>query len=320
MTARMGPLGLVFGILGLLAGVFGVATDSAPLAIVAGVLACGAGISAFQAGRQLEAAEATTPGSTPTGQRPSPPSTDRSLAAPAPGAPAGAADVDTPAGNDAGTVTDAHADAQTGADPGAAGDHGTTPGAATPDLTGAGATANPGSGADIGVTPGGAVEPDLDPVGNALVDAQTGLFSEDFFQVALDSRIAAARRHLRPIAMALIEVVRGLPADEPMPVDAQFVADTIKMTLREADTACRLKSGYFALLLEDTPENGAIWTIERIRRQLAETERGLTVWAGIACYPAHAFSPDQLLHAAEQALISARDWRQDRIEVAAATE
>jgi two-component system cell cycle response regulator len=153
-----------------------------------------------------------------------------------------------------------------------------------------------------------------------LIDPATGLFSESFFLVALDSRIAAARRHLRPIAMVLIEVVEGLPTDDPSDVEATIVAETIKETLREADTACRLRNGYFALLLEDTPENGAIWTVERIRRQLAELRDGLTVWAGVACYPAHAFSSDEILIASEQALVAAREWRQDRIEVAAAAE
>jgi two-component system cell cycle response regulator len=159
-----------------------------------------------------------------------------------------------------------------------------------------------------------------DPGAEYLVDRTTGLFSETFFRVALESRIAAARRHLRPVAMVLLEVVEGLPQNEPTAVDANLVSETIRSTLREADTACRLRNGYFALLLEDTPENGAIWTVERMRRQLVESRRGLTVWAGIACYPAHAFTPDEILTAAERALVAAREWRQDRIEVAVSAD
>lgn len=155
---------------------------------------------------------------------------------------------------------------------------------------------------------------------SSLVDGVTELFNEEFFSVALDSRIAAARRHLRPVAMVLIEVVEGLPAGEPTPIEPTFVAEHIRSTVREADTACRLRNGYFAILLEDTPENGAIWTVERIRRKLIESRDGLTVWAGIACYPAHAFSPNEIVTAAEQALVAAREWPQDRIEVAAAAE
>ena len=161
---------------------------------------------------------------------------------------------------------------------------------------------------------------DDDDPSDSLVDPATGLFSESFFRVALDSRVAAARRHLRPVAVVFVEVVDGLPNGEPTIVDANLVTDAIRETLREADTACRLRNGYFALLLEDTPENGAIWTVERIRRSLAQSRKNLTVWAGIACYPAHAFGSEEILDAAEQAIVAAREWRQDRIEVAAASE
>lgn len=154
--------------------------------------------------------------------------------------------------------------------------------------------------------------------GDNLTDPDTGLFSESFFNVALESRIAAARRHLRPVAVVLLEVVQGLPHNDPVDADAELVAESIRVTLREADTACRLRNGYFALLLEDTPENGAIWTVERIRRQLLAAQAGVTLWAGVACYPAHAFGTSEIMNAAESALISAREWRQDRIEVASA--
>lgn len=170
-------------------------------------------------------------------------------------------------------------------------------------------------------------EPELDednledgPTGGLelLLDPGTGLFSEQFFAVTLDTRIAAARRHLRPVALVLLDVVTGMPnAEVPQPAAAEVVAHAVRTTLREADLASRLRTGNFALLLEDTPENGAIWTIERIRRSLAASHPELTLWAGVACYPAHAFSAGELLSAAHAALVSAREWRQDRIEVAA---
>lgn len=157
-------------------------------------------------------------------------------------------------------------------------------------------------------------EADLD----TLTDPRTGLFSESFFNVALESRVAAARRHLRPVAVVLLEVVEGVAGGEVREAEAAIIAESITVTLREADTACRLRNGSFALLLEDTPENGAIWTVERIRRQLLGLKAGLTLWAGVACYPAHAFSTDELMKASAIALESAREWRQDRIEVATA--
>jgi two-component system cell cycle response regulator len=152
---------------------------------------------------------------------------------------------------------------------------------------------------------------------NNLTDESTGLFSQEYFDVALDARLSAARRHLRPVAVVLVEVVEGLADGSPRPATPRTVADSISATIRDADTACRMADGRFGLVLEDTPENGAIWTVERIRRRLVDADASLTVWAGVACYPAHAFDKDSILRAADVALVAAREWRQDRIEVAA---
>ena len=150
----------------------------------------------------------------------------------------------------------------------------------------------------------------------ALYETETGLFSEEYFGVAVTMRIAAARRHLRPVALALIDVVEGGRSENPTSTDPALVAETIKATLREADTACRMNDGRFAIMLEDTPESGAVWTVERLRRAIAEHNSDLTLWAGVACYPAHAFDADEVTMRASNALVAARDWHQDRIEVA----
>jgi two-component system cell cycle response regulator len=151
-----------------------------------------------------------------------------------------------------------------------------------------------------------------------LTDPDTGLFNHEYFLVALDSRIAAARRHLRPVAVALLDIVEGREGDERPPADARTIADALRETLRESDTATRLSDGRFGVVLEDTPENGAIWTMERVRRRLAEDDPNLTMWAGVACYPAHAFDVGALIERADAALESAHEWHQDRIEVATA--
>ena len=165
--------------------------------------------------------------------------------------------------------------------------------------------------------PGTAVPPPMASASsNTLTDHSTGLFSQEYFDVALDARLSAARRHLRPVAVVLVEVVEGLADGSPRTAAPRTVADSISATIRDADTACRMTDGRFGLVLEDTSENGAIWTVERIRRSIAELQQGLTLRAGIACYPAHAFGSSELLQRAEEALVSARDWNQDRIEVA----
>lgn len=151
----------------------------------------------------------------------------------------------------------------------------------------------------------------------SITDAETGLFNEQFFLVTLDKRVSAARRGLRPLAVVLIDVQDTLGDEGTGPLNPKSVAGALLETLRDADTACRLDNRQFALVLEDTPENGAVWTMERVRRRLGDRPEGQTVWAGVACYPAHAFDAVQILTQARHALAQAKDWRQDRIEVAA---
>jgi diguanylate cyclase (GGDEF)-like protein len=149
-----------------------------------------------------------------------------------------------------------------------------------------------------------------------MVDNDTGLFNEKFFVVTTEKRLSAARRGLRPLPVVLLEVAEKVEDGVGHPAEPRTIAACLMETLRDADTACRLEDGRFAMVLEDTPENGAVWTVERVRRRMADQHRDLTMWAGVACYPAHAFDSGQIVEQAQRALTAARDWRQDRIEVA----
>jgi len=144
--------------------------------------------------------------------------------------------------------------------------------------------------------------------GDPLRDDETGLLNEAYFRAALPNRVATARRVLRPISVVLV-----LLDDQTA---ARQVAFGLLDTLRESDSACRLDDGRIALVLEDTPENGAVWTMERMRRLLADQGSSVIVWAGVASYPAHALEAADLLRLAEQALVDATQWDQSRIEVA----
>lgn len=153
-----------------------------------------------------------------------------------------------------------------------------------------------------------------------LTDPVSGLFSEAYFNVAIDSRIASARRRLRPVAVAMIDVIQGLETDLAHPADPVWVGSILLETVREADTVCRMDDGGYVLIMEDTPENGAIYCIERLRRTMVERGEDLTLWAGVACYPAHGLTETEIVAQAHTALEHAREWRQHRIEVASAAE
>jgi diguanylate cyclase (GGDEF)-like protein len=150
-----------------------------------------------------------------------------------------------------------------------------------------------------------------------LRDPDTGLYNEAFFRASLPTRVAMARRLLRPISVTLVALgdAAGVPG-RCSPDTARRVAYGLLDSLRESDTPCRMDDGGFAVILEDTPENGAVWTIERLRRSLTEQGASVTTWAGIASYPAHALEAPTILAKAESALKAALEWPQFRIEVA----
>ena len=167
----------------------------------------------------------------------------------------------------------------------------------------------PGPGADV---PG-----DTSP--DPLVDPATGLFTQGFFEASLPKRVSAARRGLRPLSLAVVAVVVGRPVAQATTADRAVVAETLIDVFRDADTIAIAEDGRFLILLEDTPEAGTVWTLERLRRHLAANNPEHTMWAGVSCYPAHSFDADGLIAQAREALESARQWQQDRIEIASHT-
>lgn len=140
--------------------------------------------------------------------------------------------------------------------------------------------------------------------------------NQEYVVVALDRRIAAARRHLRPVAVGVIQVVDGRESDDRPNAEPALAADALRATLREADTLTHLQDRRFSVVLEDTPERGAISTMERFRLHLAENHPSLTLWVGVACYPAHALTAGELIDRADTALTAPCDWQRSRIEVA----
>ncbi len=161
--------------------------------------------------------------------------------------------------------------------------------------------------------PGNSTAP-VAATGAALLnDPESGLRSEAYLRVALESRLASARRHLRPVALALMATTEESDGGDAV----RQMTESLLETIRDSDIACRMNEGIFAVILEDTPENGAVWTVERVRRNLVSHFGHHTLWAGVACYPAHALEADELLTQSQIALLAAKEWNQDRIEVAA---
>ncbi|HLT16436.1 MAG TPA: hypothetical protein VK007_07005 [Acidimicrobiales bacterium] len=154
------------------------------------------------------------------------------------------------------------------------------------------------------------------PVDSSLLDPTSGLYAEPFFLATVSWRLGACRRVLRPLAVVLLEVVDGLPDGPVVPSDPNVVAAVMRQTLRASDVGARLYDGAYGLMLEDTPEDGAVWAVERFRRRLDTRPGARVLRAGVACYPGQALTAVEMMAGARRALAAAREWPRDRIEVA----
>jgi diguanylate cyclase (GGDEF)-like protein len=134
-----------------------------------------------------------------------------------------------------------------------------------------------------------------------VLDPDTGLPDVRFFEVALDSRINAARRHLWPVTVVLLEFTPH--AHHRLTEAIGSFTTLLSTTLREADVACRIAPRTFALLLEDTNEAGGVWAAERIQVALAKDAVGAQgLAAGVASYPTHGLLAGEVLARARGAL------------------
>jgi diguanylate cyclase (GGDEF)-like protein len=114
---------------------------------------------------------------------------------------------------------------------------------------------------------------------------------------------------LWPVTVVLLDV--GLQADADEDPDSRgralgSFAALLRQTLREADIACRLSGTTMGLILEDTAEEGGVWTAQRLQIALSkDVTRVRRLAAGVASYPSHGLRPDEVLNRAEQALARA---------------
>lgn len=102
------------------------------------------------------------------------------------------------------------------------------------------------------------------------------------------------------------------------------VADALQRTCRNADLLARFGGEEFVIALPETDAENGLRFAERLRRVIEELciqlgdgrELKVTVSAGLAAFPAHANSEDELVAAADAALYDAKRAGRNRIRLA----
>ena len=151
-------------------------------------------------------------------------------------------------------------------------------------------------------------------------DPLTGLHNRRYLMDRLTQEMQRADRHNEPLAFAMIDL------DGFKPINDQFghvvgdkvlraVGNAVARCVRVSDIAARYGGDEFAIILPQTPPEGAMRVVERVLRSISELqlqdENGaavkVTASLGLAYYPADDIeTPEDLVHSADGALYGAK--------------
>ncbi len=153
----------------------------------------------------------------------------------------------------------------------------------------------------------------------ALTDGLTGLANRRAFHERLEVEVARARRHTRPLSIAMLDIdhfkrvndTHGHDVDDSV---LREVARRLRGIVRSGELVARVGGEEFAWLLPDADSMAAFTVAERTRRVIGETPFDgvgrLTISAGV-CDLEQAGSGDHLLRQADTALYWAKAHGRD---------
>jgi diguanylate cyclase (GGDEF)-like protein len=146
------------------------------------------------------------------------------------------------------------------------------------------------------------------------IPVRAGLPNRDLFDDRLQAALNQARRYGRGLALLRIDIAGG-SFGEPAGVELQTeIARRLLGCVREADTVAWLGGSKFAIILGEMAHAiEAVLVARRVVDRLGEpchlddgTIR-ISSFTGIALYPQHGESSDQLLYSADTALSAAKE-------------
>lgn len=149
----------------------------------------------------------------------------------------------------------------------------------------------------------------------SLVDPLTGLANDRYLYMFLQQEIGRSVRKNLPVSLLLLDIDDFQSANQNSGEEAADAAlvqigKLLKDTLREYDIVARYASDEFAIALPEAKCEHACETAERIREKIANYDFGeslkLKISVGVATYPEHGLTPDNLVSSAHHALNRAK--------------
>jgi diguanylate cyclase (GGDEF)-like protein len=157
----------------------------------------------------------------------------------------------------------------------------------------------------------------------SCTDEVTGLGDQRFLSLRLENEVARCRRFGHPLSLVLLDLddFTGIDRGTSLATEESLreIAQVLLKGSRSIDVVARHDGGGFAVLLVETPLEGARAYAERMADTLsgASWSHGgqATASFGVSSLPHGAASSDDLLRGAEEALEAARRTGANRIAV-----
>ena len=163
----------------------------------------------------------------------------------------------------------------------------------------------------------------------ALRDPLTGLLNRRFVEEWIDREAARADRTGRPFGVIMADIdhfkaindIHGHDAGDQL---LKAVADALRGALRAGDMPCRYGGEEFLILMTDIDADTLAARADLIRQRVAAVRvdhagtpmPGVTLSAGIALYPDHGATANDVVQAADAALYTAKSAGRDRTHTA----
>ena len=163
----------------------------------------------------------------------------------------------------------------------------------------------------------------------SIRDPLTGLFNRRFMQESLDRELHRARRKKRPVAVVFLDLDHFKKFNDTFGHDAgdavlREMAEVFRRHFRSDDIICRYGGEEFAVILPESSAKDAMKRAAALRagvKKISLRSRGqlldtVTISVGIAAFPEHGQTAEELLHRADQCLYQSKAQGRDRVTVA----
>jgi len=162
-------------------------------------------------------------------------------------------------------------------------------------------------------------------------DTLTGLFNRRYMEESLKREIATAKRKSRPLGVAMCDLNPFKRFNDSYGRDAgdyalRQVAELIDKHIRSSDIACRYDQDEIVLIFPEAPLAGVVMRAKQLREAIYAMDlehfgkplEKISISFGVAVFPEHGNTSAELLQQAQSALERAKEFGNDRVQVAGA--